>query len=285
MLCRRIFPALVAIAALAPAAGASAASCPGADTAISSATLDSAKTTVLCIVNAERDARGLPTLVENDKLALAAQRHTDDMVARNFFSHFAPLPTVFGVDPGARISAAGYDWQSYGENITIGQVTPREVMTDWLQSPGHCQNLLRPGVTQLGVGTADTPATLDQPVGGTWTQDFANPQGTVAPAASRAPQAGCLPSGYPALIGLDAAKQPDADPSTPSSGDSGAGSQASGAGSQASGDSSHASGGGSMSIDITTSPRDPATSSAPRLDVTLRHFGTTLAVNGAVRPA
>jgi uncharacterized protein YkwD len=312
-MCRR--PLLVALAAAAlagPAGTAHAASCPGADTPVSANTLGSAKAAVLCIVNAERAARGLPTLTENDKLSLAAQRHTDDMVARNFFAHLVPdsLAAPLGRDPGARLTLAGYAWQTYGENIAAGQQTPRDVMTAWIKSHGHCRNILSPDVTQLGVGVAAVAATLPNQAGGTWTQDFGNPQGTAAPAASSGPQNGCDPSGYPALIGLDAARQPDAGTGTgtPASGSAGAGPAGgapTGSGTPVSGPTGSATPGSGPAGSDQTPPQgdqQPPSSGvaadhggvsadhgggsipARSLTISLRQVAGTLAVGGAVRP-
>ncbi|MCW2966681.1 MAG: hypothetical protein JWM71_453 [Solirubrobacteraceae bacterium] len=197
----RLLPALIAACALLPASTAGAATCAGLDTPISAASAAAAKTAIVCMVNAERTVRGLPALTPDDRLGVSAQRHTDDMVARNFFSHYAPAPAPYGTDPGSRITAAGYDWQFYGENIAVGYVTPRAVMTGWMASEGHCRNILDPSAEQIGVGVADTPATLLGQAGGTWTQDFGLPSDAHAPSSDTGPQDGCP---YQGLIGLTA---------------------------------------------------------------------------------
>jgi uncharacterized protein YkwD len=180
---------------------ASAAACAGADTPLTAATVPAAKAAVLCIVNAERTVRGLPALSQDDDLALAAQRHSDDMVARDFFDHYAPAPAPYGESPTDRIDATGYDWSRAGENIAAGYRTPREAVTGWLKSAGHCRNVLDPDYTELGVGIATAAATL--PGGtGTWTQNFGRPRGTAAPSSDTGPQQGCA---YDGLQGLDAA--------------------------------------------------------------------------------
>src|SRR3954468_3344294 len=135
---RRSFVALsitCAVAALsgATAGTAAAATCANADTPISNMSRTEARKAVLCIVNAERNARGLPSVRSDTRLMIAAQRHTADMVRRNYFEHVAPN----GSDPGARITAAGYVWTSYGENIAAGYATPRAVMAGWMASEGH----------------------------------------------------------------------------------------------------------------------------------------------------
>lgn len=120
---------------------------------------------VVTLVNSERGQHGCGALSVNPQLTLAAQRQSDDMVARHFFSHTNPD----GVGPGARISATGYHWSTWGENIAYGQQTPTDVMTAWMNSPGHRANILNCAFQEIGVGVnldSGTPY---------WTQDFAAP--------------------------------------------------------------------------------------------------------------
>jgi uncharacterized protein YkwD len=119
---------------------------------------------VVSLVNDQRSQNGCGPLSLNSKLTLAAQRHTDDMVARHFFSHTNPD----GVDFSTRISRAGYTWSTAGENIAAGQPTPAAVMDAWMHSPGHRANILNCAFKDIGVGVnlSGTP---------TWTQDFAAP--------------------------------------------------------------------------------------------------------------
>lgn len=118
---------------------------------------------VVSLVNQQRSQNGCGPLTLNSKLTLAAQRHTDDMVARHFFSHTNPD----GVDFATRISRAGYTWSTAGENIAQGQQTPADVMDAWMHSPGHRANILNCSFKDIGVGV-----NLSGP---TWTQDFAAP--------------------------------------------------------------------------------------------------------------
>src|SRR5438105_11781400 len=53
-------------------------------------------------------------------LIQAARDHSQDMSARGYFSHVTPE----GLDPGARISQAGFFWNSWGESIAGGSVFP-----------------------------------------------------------------------------------------------------------------------------------------------------------------
>src|SRR4051794_32963176 len=115
---------ITCVAVGAGASSAAAATCANADTSVSSLSRTDAREAVLCIVNAERNVRGLPSVHTDTRLMIAAQRHTEDMVRRNYFEHVSPS----GTDPGDRITAAGYLWTSYGENIAAGYDTPRGVM-------------------------------------------------------------------------------------------------------------------------------------------------------------
>jgi uncharacterized protein YkwD len=92
-------------------------------------------------------------------LTAAAQSHSDDMAARNYFSHDTPE----GIGFADRVIAAGYP-RPGGENIAKGQRSAEQVMTDWLASPGHRANILNCAFTVIGVGVNDTAWT--------WTQDF-----------------------------------------------------------------------------------------------------------------
>ncbi|MGW0800290.1 sigma-70 family RNA polymerase sigma factor [Streptomyces sp. NPDC002692] len=117
---------------------------------------------VVALVNKERAAAGCGPLTEDAQLEKAAQAHSDDMAARNFFEHTNPD----GADPGQRITAAGYRWSTYGENIAEGQQTPQAVMESWMNSPGHRANILNCSFKNIGVGVHKGSG------GPWWTQDF-----------------------------------------------------------------------------------------------------------------
>ena len=105
---------------------------------------------MLARVNAERRKAGAPPLSSNSRLDLAAQRHAEDMLARDYFAHQSPE----GKTVRERARAAGYDWRAIGENIAEGQLAAAEVMETWMHSPGHRRNILDKGFRELGVGLA-----------------------------------------------------------------------------------------------------------------------------------
>ncbi|MQY03345.1 CAP domain-containing protein [Actinomadura macrotermitis] len=116
---------------------------------------------VVTLVNAQRAKNGCRPLTVNAKLGRAAQAHSADMAARHYFDH----TSKDGRSPGDRITAAGYRWITYGENIAMGQQTPASVMNAWMNSSGHRANILNCAFKEIGVGVALSG-------GPYWTQDF-----------------------------------------------------------------------------------------------------------------
>jgi len=82
----------------------------------------------------------------------AAQLQADQMAAARQMAHTlptAPYPTMED-----RLNAAGYRWQSAGENIAAGYSTAAQAMSGWMDSPDHRANILNTGFTELGTGYA-----------------------------------------------------------------------------------------------------------------------------------
>jgi uncharacterized protein YkwD len=156
--------------------------CAYADAPVTGAPAPVLRDAVVCLINHERQARGLPALLASSKLDLAAQRHTQAMVDTGVFTH--------GFNFTQRISASGYDWRAAGENIASGYATPRSVVGAWMASPDHCRNILSP--TFRNVGTGVSVAGVGTKVGdGTWTQDFGLLMKQSVPSRNTAPENGC----------------------------------------------------------------------------------------------
>jgi len=111
-----------------------------------------------------------PPLRWNDLLALASQRHADDMARSNYFSHAGRD----GSNPGVRAERAGYRYRAVGENIAAGtQMTPEVAVAGWIKSPGHCANLMNATFTEMGAAFA-TDARSE--MGVYWAQAFGAPR-------------------------------------------------------------------------------------------------------------
>lgn len=111
----------------------------------------------------------VPPLAWNCKLEQAALGHSQDMAHNNFFSHTGSD----GLGAGDRITNAGYQWRAYGENIAAGYPDVTAVVMGWLDSPGHCRNIMSGNVTELGAASHTNSGSQ---YGTYWTQDFAAPR-------------------------------------------------------------------------------------------------------------
>ena len=128
------FAALICLFALAPAAGA--------------ATRRTAASTFLTAVNQTRAQHGLRPLRLDTHLVRAARAHSVEMLHTNVFSHG---------DFHSRMVAFHVTGPQAGENLAWGNgsyAAPASVMSEWLASPEHRANLLRPGWTRIGIGLA-----------------------------------------------------------------------------------------------------------------------------------
>ncbi len=105
-------------------------------------------------------------LTMNPALRCAARVHSQDMVDRSFFAHDNPS----GESPFDRMGLAGYDYSSAGENIAAGNSTAADTMQQWMDSDGHCGNIMNDGFTELGVGYYPGGQ-----YGHVWTQAFGRP--------------------------------------------------------------------------------------------------------------
>jgi uncharacterized protein YkwD len=129
---------------------------------------------VLVIVNQRRAEGGScggvakppqPALKMDEKLRQAARCHSLDMAQHNYFSH----DSQDGRSPWDRISEAGYTAFGNAENIAAGQGDAESVMGSWMDSTGHCNNIMSGGSNEIGIGYAfDQASDFDR----LWTQDF-----------------------------------------------------------------------------------------------------------------
>jgi uncharacterized protein YkwD len=138
---------------------------------------DAVRSTMLALVNAKRAsgttcggvaAPPVPALSLQSNLNHSSDAHASDMATHNYFSHTG----LNGSDPGNRMSAAGYAWSAWAENIAAGQTTPESVVAGWFGSAGHCHNFMSSAVTQIGFGRAQSSGSA---YGIYWVSDLARP--------------------------------------------------------------------------------------------------------------
>lgn len=103
----------------------------------------------------------------NSVLTTAAAAHSSDMAANNYFAH----DSQDGRTPGDRITAAGYPWATYGENIAAGYASVQAVVDGWFGSDGHCANLMNGNFREIGV--ACVPGSGSTRYSTYWTMELA----------------------------------------------------------------------------------------------------------------
>jgi uncharacterized protein YkwD len=113
---------------------------------------------IVTLLNAQRAAHGLRPLIVSPCATRFASPWSTHMAATNTLVHQSLAPML-------RCPA-----RTAGENIAYGNVTADQMMTMWMNSPGHRANILNPGFTRVGVGAVRTTS-------GRWwaTQDFVTP--------------------------------------------------------------------------------------------------------------
>ena len=133
---------------------ASASSCGNTEVQVTGLNQGAMEGSIACLINEERATYGVQPVQPNASLRQAALSHSADMVSQGYFEHTSPAGVTF-VD---RIAATGYthgarSWD-VGENLVWGTgplSTPRSLVTSWMNSPPHRENLLRARFRQLGI--------------------------------------------------------------------------------------------------------------------------------------
>jgi uncharacterized protein YkwD len=141
--------------AMALVSGAGAGAC-ASDASIGPADPDAgigtSVTSFVQLMNEHRSSVGCPALTWSAAVAAVAQAHSEDMVARDFFSHTNPD----GDSPFDRLHDAGISYSAAAENIAYGYPTAESVLDGWLGSSGHRANIENCSLTEHGVGLEGT---------------------------------------------------------------------------------------------------------------------------------
>jgi uncharacterized YkwD family protein len=118
---------------------------------------------VVELVNIERQKNGLAPLTLDPAISNVARIKSKDMSDNNYFAHQSP---TYG-SAGDMLTQHGIRYSAWGENIAAGQRTPEEVVSAWMNSPGHRANILASHFTKIGVGYVNNGRPY-------WTQMFTN---------------------------------------------------------------------------------------------------------------
>ncbi len=145
------------------ACGATASDAGRAAACATAATISAARRDMLGLINGERSMAGAPPLHLDATLDAIAQARSQDMIDRDYFSHQIPgAGTVFDI-----LSRDHVPYTSAGENIAMNSYitvyslaqTMRQTNADFMHSPEHRENILRPRYADLGLGIAFQRAT------------------------------------------------------------------------------------------------------------------------------
>nr|WP_234052651.1 MULTISPECIES: CAP domain-containing protein [unclassified Xanthobacter] len=99
-----------------------------------------------------RTARGLSPVTIDPALNQIAQNQANAMAKADSLSHEVGGRTFI-----QRMKASGYPSRMAVENVGAGYHTLAEAFSGWRDSPPHNKNMLTPGVTRMGIATANAP--------------------------------------------------------------------------------------------------------------------------------
>jgi uncharacterized protein YkwD len=155
---------------------ASASSCPNTGLPVTALSQDSMESSITCLVNEQRAAHGVGPVQPNTALRHAALGHSSEMISQGYFEHTSPAGVTF-VD---RIVAAGYTrgaraW-GVGENLAWGTgplSSPQSLVSSWMNSPPHRENLLRARFHEIGIAAVvGTPRSSRDATGVTVSSEY-----------------------------------------------------------------------------------------------------------------
>lgn len=120
---------------------------PATSTPSSYSGVTSAEQQAFNLLNADRAVNGLPALKLNTKLTVLARDYAQDMINRDFFSHYNPE----GQSPFDRMSQYGISYRYAGENLAINR-SVEDAEKAFMNSPGHRANILNANYSEVGIG-------------------------------------------------------------------------------------------------------------------------------------
>ncbi len=105
------------------------------------------KSEVISLTNQQRQQGGLATLYNNAKLDQAAQLKAQHMFDNDYWAHVSPD----GVQPWYWFDVVDYNYVSAGENLARDFDTSSGVVSAWMASPSHRENIMYPNFTEIGI--------------------------------------------------------------------------------------------------------------------------------------
>lgn len=106
---------------------------------------------LLARTNTEREAVGVSSLQLNDKLSRAAYYKGKDMFANQYWAHTSPS----GVQPWKWLGDVNYNYGYAGENLAKNFTSSQAVVSAWMASAKHKENMLKPEYQDVGFAIVD----------------------------------------------------------------------------------------------------------------------------------
>lgn len=130
--------------------------------------IDGLEKEILAQTNLRRADKNLPALTWEDHLAGTARYHSGDMGTRQFFSHINPdnVGPFFRISKLHRrfIGGGGENIMKISKDSGDTGTMAKKIVTHWMNSTGHRQNILSKDYSALGVGVVETPGQNNIPM-------------------------------------------------------------------------------------------------------------------------
>jgi uncharacterized protein YkwD len=105
------------------------------------------------MISQYRQNNGLGSVAVDPDLMKLAEAQSGAMAAQNKLDHDVRAPLA------KRLSGGGYPATVAVENVSAGYHTLAEAFSGWRDSPPHKANMLKSGVTKLGIAASYAPNT------------------------------------------------------------------------------------------------------------------------------
>jgi uncharacterized protein YkwD len=105
------------------------------------------------MISQYRQNSGLGTVEVDPELVRLAETQSLAMASQNKLDHDVKAPLA------RRLNASGYPANVAVENVSAGYHTLAEAFSGWRDSPPHNANMLKTGVTKLGIAASYAPNT------------------------------------------------------------------------------------------------------------------------------
>jgi uncharacterized protein YkwD len=105
------------------------------------------------MISLYRQNNSLGAVAVDPELMKLAEQQSQAMASRNKLDHDVKAPLA------KRLNASGYPATAAVENVSAGYHTMAEAFSGWRDSPPHRANMLKSGVTKLGIAATYAPNT------------------------------------------------------------------------------------------------------------------------------